>query len=305
MARGTLQNMAVPRSKNKPPRHRHDVALNIPGAEVRMPSLPALRVGWRVASGLLVILMSLSLYILLYTPAFQVEVLEVEGLQRLTLEEVNSVLNVSGESIVKIDPEELHAELQAAFPELSSIQVRVFLPARVKVDVLERTPLISWVQSNSNGNSEEKWVDQEGFAFSPRGEVGSLIRVETNVDISTDAAIEAEGLAQAKASNLSNQTKVDLTAIKPTPMLSTEMVKTLQNMATYVPAGTPILFSAEHGFGWQDPKGWQVYLGKNLKDISQKLVIYQKLEESLAEQGIEPSLISVEFLHAPYYRTEQ
>ena len=270
-----------------------------------MPSLPALRVGWRVASGLLVILMSLSLYILLYTPAFQVEVLEVEGLQRLTLEEVNSVLNVSGESIVKIDPEELHAELQAAFPELSSIQVRVFLPARVKVEVLERTPLISWVQSDSNGNSEEKWVDQEGFAFSPRGEVGSLIRVETNVDISTDAAIEAEGLAQAKASNLSNQTKVDLTAIKPTPMLSTEMVKTLQNMATYVPAGTPILFSAEHGFGWQDPKGWQVYLGKNLKDISQKLVIYQKLEESLAEQGIEPSLISVEFLHAPYYRTEQ
>ena len=270
-----------------------------------MPSLPALRVGWRVASGLLVILMSLSLYILLYTPAFQVEVLEVEGLQRLTLEEVNSVLNVSGESIVKIDPEELHAELQTAFPELSSIQVRVFLPARVKVDVLERTPLISWVQSDSNGNSEEKWVDQEGFAFSPRGEVGSLIRVETNVDISTDAAIEAEGLAQAKASNLSNQTKVDLTAIKPTPMLSTEMVKTLQNMATYVPAGTPILFSAEHGFGWQDPKGWQVYLGKNLKDISQKLVIYQKLEESLAEQGIEPSLISVEFLHAPYYRTEQ
>lgn len=295
MARGALQNMAVPRGKRKQPRRRYDVPLSIPGAEVRLPSLPALRISWRVASGMLVVLMALSLYILLYTPAFQVDVLEVEGLQRLTLDDINSVASVSGESIVKIDPGDLQTELQAEFPELSSIKVKVFLPARVKVEVVERTPLISWVQ---NGG-EEKWIDQEGYAFTPHGEAEGLIRVESE---------EALGIAEApqiQTSKISQLSTAEQAASLPTPLLSPVMVATLQEMATYVPAGTPILFSAEHGFGWQDPNGWQVFLGKNLKDISQKLQIYQKLADSLSEQGIEPSLISVEFLHAPFYRTER
>jgi hypothetical protein len=88
-------------------------------------------------------------------------------------------------------------------------------------------------------------------------------------------------------------------------MLSTELITTLQAMGKSVPEGTSILFSTEHGFGWKDPGGWQVYFGKSLAEMSQKLLVYQKLVERLAEQGIEPSMISVEFLHAPFYRTER
>jgi hypothetical protein len=88
-------------------------------------------------------------------------------------------------------------------------------------------------------------------------------------------------------------------------MIPSEMVATLQAMGTYIPAGTPILFSPEHGFGWEDPQGWRVYLGKSLVDINQKLLIYQRFVEALEEQGIEPSLISVEYMHAPFYRTER
>jgi len=298
MARGMLQDMAVPARRRTQLRHRYDFALSIPGAEVRLPSMPAVRVGWRVASGMLVILMALSLYILLKTPAFQVDVLEVEGLQRLTVEDINSVFSISGESIVKVDAENVQADLQTAFPELASIRVGVYLPARVKVVVVERTPLISWVQNN-NGNSEEKWVDQEGIAFQPRGEAGNLIRVEA------DTTIGADGSPQAALSGANEKTKDSQVVEGPTPMLSPEMVSSIQAMGTYVPGGTPILYSAEHGFGWQDPNGWQVYFGKSLADINQKLQIYQKLEDSLAEQGIEPSLISVEFLNAPFYRTER
>jgi len=298
MARGVIQDMAVPTRKHTQPRQRYDVALNIPGAEVRLPSVPALRFGWRVASSLLVVLMALSLYMLLYTPAFQVDVLEVEGLQRLTLDDINSALDISGEAIVKVDPGSLQAELQTAFPELSSVKVKISLPARVKVEVVERAPIISWVEKSSNGNTEEKWIDQEGIAFSPRGEAGNLIRVEA------DGTFGMDGLTQDTTMNSSDGSK-QAQAAATIPMLSAELISTLQAMGTSVPEGTPILFSAEHGFGWNDPGGWQVYFGKSLAEMSQKLLVYQKLEESLAEQGIEPSMISVEFLHAPFYRTER
>lgn len=287
MARGTLQDMAVPARKRPQPRHRYDVALNIPGAEVRLPSLPAVRFGWRLASGALVILMALSLYILLETPAFQVEVLEVEGLQRLTLEDVHSALNIAGEPIVKVDPDLVLADLRAAFPELSAVQVKVVLPARVKLEVVERQPIIAWVQGG-----EEKWLDAEGIAFPPRGEAGSLIRVEA------DGSPQANGLAEAIVPTPEN-------AKVHTPMLSPEMVTTLQTMGPYVPEGTAILFSTEHGFGWRDPNGWQAFFGKDLDQIDQKLLVYQNLQESLRNEGIEPSLISVEFLHAPFYRMER
>jgi hypothetical protein len=287
MARGSLQDMAVPTRKRPQPRHRYDVALNFPGAEVRLPSLPVVQIGWRVASATLVILMALSLYILLETPAFQVDVLEVEGLQRLTLEDVNSALNIAGEPIVKVDPELVLADLQAAFPELSTIRVKVVLPARVKLEVVERQPIIAWVLG-----SEEKWLDADGFAFQPRGEAGSMIRVEA------DGSPQAFSLAEAAVPTAEK-------AVVHTPMLSPEMVKTLQTMGPYIPEGTAILFSTEHGFGWQDPNGWQAFFGKDLGQIDQKLLVYQYLQESLRNEGIEPSLISVEFLYAPFYRTER
>ncbi len=298
MARGVIQDMAVPTRKHTQPRQRYDVALNIPGAEVRLPSVPAIRFGWRVASSLLVVLMALSVYMLLYTPAFQVDVLEVEGLQRLTFDDINSALDISGEAIVKVDPGSLQAELQAAFPELSSVQVKISLPARVKVKVVERAPIISWVEKSSNGNTEEKWIDQEGIAFSPRGEAGNLIRVEA------DGTLGMDGLTQDTTENGSDESK-QAQAVTTRPMLSAELISTLQAMGKSVPEGTPILFSAEHGFGWNDPGGWQVYFGKSLAEISQKLLVYQKLVENLDDQGIEPSMISVEFVHAPFYRTER
>jgi cell division protein FtsQ len=296
MARGVIQDMAVPARKRTQPRQRYDVALNVPGVEVRLPSLPAIRFGWRVASSLLVILMALSLYILLYTPAFQVDVLEVEGLQRLSMDDINSALDVSGESIVKIDPGSLQSELRVAFPELSSVKVKVGLPANIKISVVERTPIISWVERGSTGNLEEKWIDQDGFAFQPHGEAGNLIKVEA------DGTLGMDGLSTNTSLNA-----LDASQKNPavSPLLSPELIATLQAMGKFVPKGTPILFSAEHGFGWKDPGGWQVYFGKSLAEMSQKLLVYQKLVESLAKHGIEPSMVSVEFLDAPFYRTER
>jgi hypothetical protein len=42
-----------------------------------------------------------------------------------------------------------------------------------------------------------------------------------------------------------------------------------------------------------------------MQDIETRMNIYQSLSDKLAEKGVKPSIISVEFIDAPYYRTER
>jgi len=43
----------------------------------------------------------------------------------------------------------------------------------------------------------------------------------------------------------------------------------------------------------------------NYKNINDKMLMYETIVHKLGEQGIQPSIVSVEFLHAPYYRLEE
>jgi hypothetical protein len=57
--------------------------------------------------------------------------------------------------------------------------------------------------------------------------------------------------------------------------------------------------------GWNDPNGWEVFFGSQGNDMNQKLAVYKSLVERLQSEGIQPALISVEYIHAPYYRMER
>jgi len=41
------------------------------------------------------------------------------------------------------------------------------------------------------------------------------------------------------------------------------------------------------------------------QDMEMKLSVYQAMVDRLQSEGIQPALISVEYVHAPYYRTER
>ena len=58
------------------------------------------------------------------------------------------------------------------------------------------------------------------------------------------------------------------------------------------------------GLGWKDARGWDVFVGQKLEGINDKMVMYETIVRELEKQGISPTLVSVEFLHAPYYRTD-
>jgi hypothetical protein len=77
-----------------------------------------------------------------------------------------------------------------------------------------------------------------------------------------------------------------------------------QKLAAQVPAGTALAYSQEDGLGWADPAGWKVYVGMNTADLDQKLAVYQAIVQNLQQKGLQPAVISVASVNAPFYRLE-
>jgi hypothetical protein len=66
-----------------------------------------------------------------------------------------------------------------------------------------------------------------------------------------------------------------------------------------------LIYSHEHGLGWKDGRGWEVYFGTDIQDIDMKLQVYKAILKEIKKKDVRPIFISVEFVHAPYYRLEQ
>ena len=259
---------------NKQARRRNYVPLGTPGAEIRMPAMPVVRVGWRLLSAAMAAGMIFTIYSLLNSPSFRVSMVEVAGLERISSQDVNSVLGVIGASIFTIQPETLLGNLKAAFPEIEDISVKVGFPGLVFVEASERQPMLIWRQDDGL-----VWVDVNGVAFRQRGAVEGLVTVQ---------AIQAPPLAASEA--VQDQ------------IISAEMVQAILTLSKQAPVDTIILYDPEHGLGWQDPQGWKVYFGSSPEDMELRLTMYEVMVALFKERGIKPVLVSLEYLHAPYYR---
>ena len=272
------------RSKGKKIRRRYDIALNGSGAEMRLPSLPTIAVGWRLLSGLLVVMLGFLIYTLWYSPYFTISGIEVSGLVRLTNQELNAVADVIGKSIVLVSPSDLERDLKIAFPQLAEVTVETNIPNEVIVKVVERQPVLAWQQEG-----QTFWIDADGTAFLPEGEGGPQITV-LGTDMLSMSPPNSESLDNAE---------------NATPSLPLELVSAILAINKDVPEGVPIMYDSRHGLGWQDQRGWQVYFGHNDEDIDMKLRVYNKTWKRLKKAGIRPALINVEHVHAPYYRLER
>jgi len=280
--RGTFgvsaQGNAFSRAAKKPHRNGYDIAFTLGRADVRAPALNLPQLGTRWVSAALTLVLGFMLYSMWTASPFKVRAAELRGNQRLSMAEINSTLGMIDQPIFKAVPDQMEADLRTAYPDLESVNVHVGFPNRITVDLKERTPVIVWYQ-----NGYVTLIDSSGVAFPLRGEVPGLIQVTAN------------GAP---------------TAILPDPALSIhdqkfiapEMVQALTVLASDVPAGMPMIFDPQYGMGWQDPRGWTVYFGQNTKDIPMKKVVYQAILDTIIPQGVQPTLISVEYLNAPFYK---
>jgi cell division protein FtsQ len=281
MARNLATGAMVDEKTKNHQRRRYYVALGIPGAEVRLPSLPRVRIGWRLLSALTVVGLVSLLYMLWSAPEFKVSSVEVKGLQRLSPAEINAIMDVSDQVVFAINPQRLERDIHKAFPEMAAVTVTVNLPAEVIVTVDERLPILIWQEGD-----RELWLDVDGVAFPPRGEPGALPRVEVqNTTVPT--------------------TSVGVNQVLPVPYVKPDLVSAIVLLGTQVPKKATLVYDGERGPGWREKKGTQVYFGKDMQDIDLKLRVYAAIVARLKEDDINPLLISIENVHAPYIRVER
>lgn len=253
------------------PRRRYDVPLSSPGAEIRLPSVPAVRNRSRILSGLLSGIFLLSLILLLNTPFFTVEKVEVKGARRFTSEEISRAINARGLSSFLIDPEEITQDLLLTYPGLKDVQVDIHWPAEVSIEIAEREPVLAW-----NYDDHVRWVDDVGVAFESHG---------TGMDIVV----------------------VNSTVLPPTlehHFVDPQLVQAAVVLREVIPQEATLEYDQNRGLGWRDPRGWKVYFGRNTDELNEKLVIYRSITETLESKGIQPQLISVEYVDGPYIRME-
>jgi len=263
-------------------RRRFDVSLGIPGAEMRLPSIPQISIDMRLISGLLAIALAFVVYHFWNSPSFRVQEAEIVGLQRLNSRDVNTVLNINEDPIFAVDPELVAQRARDAFPEFSSINVGVSLPNTVVVTVEERQPILTWKQ-----DGRTVLVDAYGVAFPQREMSGAA----------PSLVVEAVSSPPAGPSK-------DILEGSSSAFMRVEMVSAILSMSAQAPKDTPLAYDSRHGLGWKDARGWEVYFG-DVNEIELKLRVYQAMIKQLQKDKLSPVLVSVEHPHKPYYRLER
>jgi cell division protein FtsQ len=259
-------------------RRRRYLKLADAGAELRLPVLPSVRVGWRVVSGLVAAACVVLLYFMITSAAFTVETVKLEGAERLSAAAIDSALHVSGSSVFSIEPTILLGILRDQFPELERVSLSVGLPGSVTVRVTERKPVLSWEQAGL-----VVWVDAAGVAFIPQETGGDYLIHVTALEAPPPLEPDQYGRHQL---------------IRP------EMVGAIQTLAQIAPAGAPLIYDPTLGFGWSDPGGWQAFFGQDGSNIVERMAVYRSILNELSMRRLVPTLVSVAQLHAPYYRMD-
>lgn len=271
---------ATVRSKVKPVRQYQAVAASTAG-RLHAPALPRIRVGWRLLSFFLVLLLGAGIYYAYTLPMFRINGVTMTGNQYLSAEEANSVLGLNGMPIFLLEPQKVETALRLNFPEIASADVTVELPNLVIVTITERQPVIRWEQGNAFA-----WLDAQGVALRPRAEVSGLVVVRASGAPPTGPASASDALA-------------------PIPFADAKIIETARVLAPYAPQGSALLYDPKYGIGWTDSRGWTVWFGSSPEQADMKLRVYVVLVDSLAQRGITPIMINVAYPNAPYYRLGQ
>lgn len=262
---------------------KFQAALTMPGIEVRMPAIQITSAGIRsrLISLLLSILLGTCLYLAATMPELRAAPAQVSGNQRIGADEINAVLNTTGQPIFTLTSAELQMRLRLNYPELKSAQVSISLPNTIRVSIVERQPVLLWQQG-----SGYTWIDEDGVAFRPHGSPANLIPVATFAAPPAGATVQNDPLS-------------------PVPYIAPELVKAIQTLAPNAPSGSTLEYDPKYGLGWSDSRGWKVFFGTDEKDMALKMQVYKSLVDSLVQKGIQPTFISVQYANAPYYRINQ
>ncbi|MCJ7694442.1 MAG: FtsQ-type POTRA domain-containing protein [Anaerolineaceae bacterium] len=285
-----------PVTNNSSNRRKVYMPVNKTGTEIIFPSIPNIQVGWRIASGIIFIFAFIAFIALMNSSVFQVSAINLTGALRLSGEEILQQLDIEGKPIVNMIPLYIENKILSTFHDIKTVKLNIGLPASINLSVEERLPAVLWIDENE----KSLWIDEEGFTFPVRGEATLPIKVQ---------AIGSPPSFTAGISNVGQ----DLIALLPendklieiVADVNPDLIAAILSLRSIVPEESILLYDPQYGLGWLDSRGWRVFFGSNTENIDQKLAQYQVIVDELQVRNIQPVLISLEFLHAPYYRLEQ
>jgi cell division protein FtsQ len=261
------------------------------------------KIGWRLLSFTLLAICSFALLTAWRTPQYKVSTIQVKGLNRLSEEEVLNALNIYGKHIFALEKESVIEPLSRTFPELKDVRVEFSLPAKVFLNVTERQPMLNW-----QINETQIWIDSEGYLIPANGESGKMLSIQADAMPAYHIIIDDE------VENMENVIR-DKPKIKEISTnqaffyypkeIDGNLLTAILQLNAWMPDESTLLYQEKRGVGWNDIRGWEVFIGSKLENINDKMVMYETIVRKLEEQGIQPSMVSVEFLHAPYYRLDE
>ncbi|MCJ7511848.1 MAG: FtsQ-type POTRA domain-containing protein [Anaerolineales bacterium] len=273
MAFATDAVLPEPRRRPAQRRARKRYEVSVPnrlGAGVQLPSVPVVRPGPRLLSALMLALVVLGGSRLVGAPQFMVGEAEVNQTLMLPDQLIRSLIGVDRRSIFLADPQAIRARLELQ-PEISRAEVSVKWPNRVVVGIQERHPILEW-----NDAGRVWWVSSEGIGYLAHGSWPGLIKVSSRKPMLT---ISPDPLA---------------------PVVAPEILRAAGVLSAQLPAEVGLIYNQDRGLGFEDSRGWKAYFGLD-GDLVLKYRLHERIAEALQAQGIQPAMVSVEDLGAPYY----
>jgi hypothetical protein len=279
----------------------------IGGAELRLPAIPIIKPGWRLASAAIFILAGLGLYAIWEAPIFKVNSVKFVGGDRVSLQEVQNIIPLKGQRMLTIMPNQIATVIRNSFQVLADVQVTVGIPDSITIHLEERKPVLAWDQDGAT-----QWISADGIAFEPKGEAKDLVTISASgnppsgkTNLSLMQQEQTKSLASLIFKSATDKKSQPATLLAVKSFIDPQIIPAIQEMSKQVPAGVNLIYQPRYGLGWEDPQGWKVFFGMNPKDMPAKLNMYKTITAKLSAQGIHPTLISMENLYAPYYRSEQ
>lgn len=278
----------------------------IGGSEIKLPAMPIFKPGWRIASATLFLLAGLGLYAIWTLPTFRVSSVSVVGGNRITPEQVMDITPLQGQRMLTLVPDQIAAVVQNSFPVLMDVEVTTGIPNTVTIHLKEREPVLVWQQGDTT-----RWISSDGVAFDPQGDASGLVTVQAEGYPPTGKTNLTAAIQEQPKSLASIITKKDTATLTgkiqlntPKSFIDPSLIPAIQAIGKQIPEGVSLIYNPNYGLGWRDPQGWMVYIGMDPENMPEKMNIYRVITQKLTAKGITPSLISMENLYAPYYRTK-
>jgi hypothetical protein len=232
--------------------------------------MPAVHFGARVMSGMLLLAMILALWNVRSSETFRVNQPDVTGNEMLSSTQVRSLVQLDGQSVFSIKPEQVMEQLQE-HAEILSASVTLGWPNLVEIHLEERQPLVEW-----NDAGRIWWLSADGVAFIQHGSRPELVQIESSEAV---LAVDDRQLS---------------------PVVDPELLQAAVELSGEIPEIESLYYDGLHGLGFEDGRGWQAYFGIG-GDMAMKVRIYRAIVEMLSEESTAVAMVSVENLSAPYY----